>query len=60
MREFRTCPECNGLKVVEYESNEHFHTPAGDWVRTWIDDCQLCDGESEIEVEPIEMEDLPQ
>jgi uncharacterized membrane protein len=33
-------------------------TPDGDQVRTWIDACQLCGGMGEIEVEPIEMEDI--
>jgi hypothetical protein len=54
----RVCPECNGWKVIEHESNEHMLTPDGDYVRTWIDDCQLCGGDGWIEVQPIEMEDL--
>jgi hypothetical protein len=54
----RTCPECNGCRKVEYESNEHVLTPYGDWVRSWIATCPLCGGDGEIEVEPVTLDDL--
>jgi hypothetical protein len=58
MTDIRICPECVGTKVVEYESRRPCASPDGPRWESWIDTCPLCDGTGEIEVEPIEMEDL--
>jgi hypothetical protein len=56
MSNIRICPECNGEKVVEYESRRP--SPPSGRFETWLDTCPLCDGEGEITVEPIGMEEL--
>jgi hypothetical protein len=56
--EVRTCPDCNGTKVMERESARPRATPEGPRWETWLDACQLCGGLGEITVEPIDMDDL--
>jgi DnaJ-class molecular chaperone len=51
--DMRICPTCGGGGIVEHQWRDDY----GDM--TALDTCPDCDGTGEIEVAPIDEEDLP-